>query len=135
MAEELTVTVNYGNNALNANIPSNLLLFTADMKKHAPMVDIRSALIAKLDQPIGIGPLKNEVKAQDKVLILIDDNTRNTPVAMLLPIMVDYLEDAGVKQNNIEILVATGTHRVMTETELLEKVGPEIYREYQNIAA
>jgi nickel-dependent lactate racemase len=63
------------------------------------------------------------VAAGDRVLILIDDATRATPTARVLPAVVDQLSAAGVTDDRIELLQAPGTHRPMTDAELREKLG------------
>jgi lactate racemase len=54
-------------------------------------------------------------KADDRVLILIDDYTRGTPVPKILPHVLEELEAAGVKDRQVTLLTAQGTHREMTE--------------------
>ncbi|WP_432666333.1 nickel-dependent lactate racemase [Wukongibacter baidiensis] len=121
------ITVPYGEEKLEAKIPNELFLFEGKMESFDPLLDFNKTLIERLDRPSGCEALKNQVSAKDRVLILIEDNTRITPVNKILPILIDYLENAGVRKENIEILTAPGTHRVMTEEEIIEKVGMEIY--------
>ncbi len=122
-----TITVPYGQEKVGAKIPSESLLFEGKMESFEPLLDFNNALIERLDSPIGCEALKDQVSTKDKVLILIEDNTRITPVDKMLPILINYLVKAGVRKENIEILTAPGTHRVMTEEEVREKVGKEIY--------
>ena len=42
---------------------------------------------------------------------------------MIVPTLVEILIRAGVKKENITIVIALGTHRVMTDTELETKLG------------
>lgn len=74
-------------------------------------------------EPIGAPHLRDAVKRDDRVLILIEDGTRGTPIPRLLPHVLNELEVAGVSDNAISILIAQGTHRVMTEDELKKKLG------------
>lgn len=127
MEQRITVTVPYGAIRLKASIPASSLLFEGDMKQFYPLKDFEGALLEKLDSPIGCKALGEQVKSGDKILILIDDNTRITPVNRILPVLIDYLTDLGIPLKNIEILTAPGTHRMMTEQEIIEKVGKEIY--------
>lgn len=122
-----TISVPYGNRRLVASIPESSFLFDGKMKKHQKLPDFEKTLLKRLNNPTGCEALKNQVKPEDKILILIDDNTRVTPVRQILPVLVEYLTNAGIALENIEILTAPGTHRVMTEQEIIEKVGPKIY--------
>jgi nickel-dependent lactate racemase len=89
-----------------------------------PQVDEAALLREGLARPIGAPPLREAVGAGDRVLILIDDATRATPTATMLPAVVEELHAAGVPDDRIELLQAPGTHRPMTDEELRGKLGP-----------
>jgi nickel-dependent lactate racemase len=82
------------------------------------------------------------VKGAAKVVILADDNTRLTPTDKIIPVMLDEMNAAGVKDTQITVIIALGTHRFMTEQEILEKFGKEVVKrvtiknhDYKNPAA
>ena len=72
-------------------------------------------------RPIGAPRLREAVKRGERVLILVDDGTRETPVARMLPFVLDELKAAGA--GDVEFLQAPGTHRPMKEEELKKKFG------------
>ncbi len=111
---------------MTAQIPEDRILFTGEMTPLPALENFEEALRQRLDQPIGCAPLRSLISTRDRILILVEDNTRNTPVRRILPIFLDYLEKAKVPLGNVEILTAPGTHRVMTEKELTEKIGEGI---------
>jgi lactate racemase len=76
-----------------------------------------------ISQPIGCSPLPEMVKKNDRVLVLIDDYTRGTPVKKVLPHLLSELKKGGVSEKSITLLTAQGTHRRMTEAEIAEKLG------------
>ncbi len=80
--------------------------------------------------PIGSPPLSTILEWCQDVLILVDDYTRPTPTQKILPRLMKELERGGVKQEGIRFLIASGTHRSMTEEEILRKFGGEIPKEY-----
>ena len=86
-----------------------------------------------LSHPIGSPPLTQILKGREKVLVVVDDYTRSTPVQKILPCLIKELERAGVKKDGIQILVALGTHRPMTEEEMIEKFGQELSKQYSII--
>jgi nickel-dependent lactate racemase len=88
-----------------------------------PEAEIRRALAHPLDLP----PLNQIAKANEKVVILVDDHTRTTPADLVLPPLLEQLYQAGVRNQDVTILVTHGTHRLSTKTELLRKVGKAIY--------
>jgi len=86
-------------------------------------IDEERVLREAFARPIGAPPLREAVSPGDRVLILIDDATRATPAAKVLPSVVAELHSAGVPDHRIELLQAPGTHRPMTDDELRTKLG------------
>jgi nickel-dependent lactate racemase len=81
-------------------------------------------------QPIGSSPLHEILEWCQDVLILVDDYTRPTPTQKILPRLMKELEQGGIKREGIRSLIASGTHRPMTEEEILKKFGREIPKQY-----
>lgn len=93
--------------------------------------DLEGSILEKLDNPEGTPPLAELAKGKRNIVFLIEDNTRNTPLRLILPILVEYLGKKGVPDSAISFLTAPGTHRVMTEAEIVEKIGPEMAARFQ----
>ena len=87
-------------------------------------VDEERVLRDGFANPIGASRLRDAVKKSDRVLILIDDGTRMTPTARILPHVVEELHAAGVADDRVEFIQGVGTHRPMTPDELRHKLGP-----------
>jgi nickel-dependent lactate racemase len=87
-------------------------------------VDEGRVLAEGFARPIGAPRLREAVKGGRSVLILIDDGTRETPTARVLPYVLEELHAAGVADERIEFLQAPGTHRPMRPDELKKKLGP-----------
>lgn len=68
------------------------------------------------------------VRAGRKIAIVADDITRPTPTKEILPPLLDYLNEKGVRDDDITLLVALGTHRPMTQQELVDKYGEAMNR-------
>lgn len=60
------------------------------------------------------------------ICLSCDDMPRPTPADAILPMIFEQLYQAGVEDSSIKIVVATGSHRAMTEDELEAKFGKEI---------
>lgn len=71
-----------------------------------------------LENPIGSAPLSQEVKKGMKVVIVADDITRPTPQERVLPVLLDGLNEAGIPDRDITVLIALGTHRYMNKEEI-----------------
>ena len=80
--------------------------------------------------PIGADSLVRMLKGHKRVLILVDDYTRNTPVRQILPRLLKELESGGIRSNDIRIMVALGTHRSMSDEEIVKKFSEDIYTKY-----
>ena len=80
-----------------------------------------------IDNPIGKPPIDSLVKAGSRVAIVVDDATRPTPTAIILPIVLTKLDSIGVRKEDITITVGTGLHRDTTTEEKRRIVGSEVF--------
>jgi nickel-dependent lactate racemase len=81
-----------------------------------------------ITHPIGTLPLGQLMKANDRVVIIVDDFARPTPKREILTCLIDHLEKFGLKDNQIDILFGTGTHRPLSEHEVELAMGKERLR-------
>ncbi len=61
-------------------------------------------------------------------VIAVDDITRPTPTAEILPLLLSALD--AIPHENIRILIALGAHRPMVRSELVQKLGVPILEEF-----
>jgi len=83
-----------------------------------------------ISKPIGSDSLDQILKGCKKVLIVVDDYTRTTPVKKILPRLLREIHESRVQQEGIKILIGLGTHRPMTHEEIIKKFGEEIPKKY-----
>ncbi|MEA3374806.1 MAG: nickel-dependent lactate racemase [Chloroflexota bacterium] len=88
-----------------------------------PVAEIRRTLAQPLDTP----PLSDLVQPGERVVVLVDDHTRTTPAAQILPLVLHSLRSGGIDDDDVTILITHGTHRLSTEEEVRRKVGDQIY--------
>lgn len=119
-----TYQIPYSTSLLPVVLPEQQVAFEAELPHLEPMLDWKTLLAEKLDTPTAGAPLSSFLAPNQHIVLLVEDNTRHTPVKDILPVLCDYLCAHGCTLSQIEILIAPGTHRVMTEEELLEKLGP-----------
>lgn len=125
MSEVQVLELPYGRTRLPLHVPPENLLAVVEPAEVAPAVDPAAEVRRALREPVGSRPLSELVRPGQKVLIIIDDNTRPTPQHQVLPPVLAEL--ASVTRNlHLKILIATGTHRAMTPEEIRAKVGAEI---------
>ena len=80
-----------------------------------------------LRNPIATQPLLELAIGKKKVAIVISDQTRPVKTRILLPPLIDTLQQAGISKNQISIIVALGIHRALSEAELSRLVGEDIF--------
>lgn len=107
------------------------LLFHAAHRKTARIPDQARVVSEALENPIGTERLEESLKADDSLVIMVDDITRPTPAAKILPFILERIEGAGIPDENVVVFVAMGTHRPMTEEDLETKLGREVRSRYQ----
>lgn len=99
-------------------------LMTAKPQDVAGVKNETAEVRRALEHPIGSERVSEIAKAGDRVVILVDDWTRPTPTARILPIVFDELHRAGVRDEDVSIVIAPGTRkRLMTPDELKRKLG------------
>ncbi|MGB8226758.1 MAG: nickel-dependent lactate racemase [Sedimentisphaerales bacterium] len=86
-----------------------------------------------LANPIGSGPLDRIVKTGMKIVIVVDDITRSTKTELMLPLVLKQLKVAKIKNEDISIFIALGTHRQMTEQEIRLKYTHQAAENHQII--
>jgi nickel-dependent lactate racemase len=81
-----------------------------------------------LDHPIGSLPLEAVVKPGNKIAIIVNDVTRlwQKP-QILLDHILARLQQTGIKDQDIAIIVATGMHRAESDEHLRTIVGSDNY--------
>lgn len=89
--------------------------------------EIRDAIL----HPVAGSPLRSIVKPGSRVTIVVDDLTRPTPVQLPLKLVIEQLEQSGVTEDLITIVIGSGSHVPATELELDLKLGSKIRTRYR----
>ena len=110
------------------DVPDKNVFFIADRGVAPPLKKPRDEIRRSLKNPIGTPSLQELVGPKDKVVILGDDNTRPTPQGIIVPVLLDELNAVGIPNENIQVVIALGTHREMSEKEIREKYGSEVVK-------
>jgi nickel-dependent lactate racemase len=87
-----------------------------------------AVLARAIANPIGASPLENLVRGKRSVAIIVDDLTRPTPVDRVAPMLLNRLNAAGIADDQIQIIIALGTHRPMTDDEIVRRLGADLVR-------
>ncbi|HAN91042.1 MAG TPA: hypothetical protein DCQ33_03045, partial [Nitrospira sp.] len=76
-----------------------------------------------LSRPIGTRRLSEIARGKRNAVIMVDDLTRPTPGADLLPLLVEELTSGGIPAHDITVMLAGGTHPPASADERAKKVG------------
>jgi nickel-dependent lactate racemase len=129
----IEVGVEYGQRQLVVRVPPNCR--TLGMKATRPLPDAGAAIRQAMERPIGSPTLGELVAAKGTppsamtVCIATSDITRPVPYrgqAGILAPLLEALERAGVRRQNVTLLVGTGTHRPSTAEEKVTMFGAEV---------
>jgi nickel-dependent lactate racemase len=124
----MKINLAYGQGHLVVELPDRRTTVIAPT--HTPgLADERGAVGAALAQPIGTPPLREWVRAGDRVCIGFTDITRATPNHRLIPWLLAHLSH--VPREHITLLNSLGTHRPNTCAELEKLLTPEVVRDYR----
>lgn len=118
----------YGHSYLEFEVPCELVKGELKMAELTPLPDPRQSIIDALRNPIDSQPLKDILKSGQTVAIIVNDTTRVANTKFFLPILLDEVNAAGIKDEDISLVFALGAHRAMTEEEMISEVGEDIYR-------
>jgi nickel-dependent lactate racemase len=117
----------YGTGTMEFRIPEVNLTGVYLPRTIAPCVDPSAEILRALTHPLDTPPLSDIVRPGEKVVVLVDDHTRATPVAQILPLALAELRAGGIRDKDVTILITHGTHRPSTEEEVRCKLGDYAY--------
>lgn len=121
------ITLPYGHEERTIEIPAENLAWIEGPRHAPPIPDIEAAVRHAIRNPIGSPTLKELVARHGKrTLLLVDDSTRSTPQKLILPILLDELNAAGVPDSEISAIIALGTHRRMEHGEIAARVSEAV---------
>jgi lactate racemase len=117
------IAIRYGNSDLKISLPKHCKP-TFIRKPAMPILsDSDTAIRSCLIDAVESDSLAALATKANQVCIVICDITRPVPNGPILRALVEVLQQAGHKLNQITILIATGLHRPNLDDELLEVIG------------
>ena len=115
------ISLKIGKTETTFSIPQDQLLYQLVGRNRKPPEDLTAAYHSALDHPIDSPPLSEMVKPGETVAITVSDITRGWQRNHLtLPVLIDYLNDAGIADGDITVIIAVGAHRQNTTEEFVE---------------
>ena len=126
----MRLRLDYGADGLEVDLPDERVSVIEPAPRPA-VVDPHAALLQALRSPTQSAPLRELVRAGQRVAISVCDITRAQPQREMLRALFEELPQ--LRAEDVTILVATGTHRSNTPAELERMLGREILDRYRVI--
>jgi nickel-dependent lactate racemase len=124
----MRVHLDYGLEGLDVELPGERVT-VIEPAARPPLEDARGALSHALRAPLGCPPLRDLVRAGQRVAISVCDVTRAQPRRETLEAIFEELPQ--LSPDAVTILIATGTHRTNTAAEIERMLGPAIASRYR----
>ncbi len=125
----MKVHLPYGERGIDAALPDSATVLLPE--RTPAFADSLVAVRAAIEAPIAGPPLARIARAGQRAAIVVSDITRPVPNALMLPPILETLEAAGVRPDDISIIIGTGLHRVSRADEHQRILGAEIAARYR----
>jgi nickel-dependent lactate racemase len=119
----------YGEHGIDAEVPDGATVLVPE--RVAPIADPAAAVRAATERPLGTPPLRQLARAGQRAVVVVSDVTRPVPNRVILPPMIEAIEAAGVRRDDITVLVGTGLHRPSRRDEHERFLGADILSRYR----
>jgi nickel-dependent lactate racemase len=117
----------YGKGSVSFKIPASQLVHELLGCNQPAAPDLQAAYTQALRHPIDSAPLQEMVRPGESVAVTVSDITRGWQRnADTLPFLLDALNEAGVPDDRVTIIIAVGAHRMNTPQEFIELCGPQV---------
>jgi nickel-dependent lactate racemase len=126
----MLVNLAFGKTGLAADLPPGFHYRVLEARSAQPLADWQRHLDSALDAPLGSPPLAELARGKRTAALSVCDITRPAPNPLTLPFVLRRLEQAGLRREDITILIATGLHRAATDAEIRQICGDEIAAAY-----
>jgi nickel-dependent lactate racemase len=122
------IALPYGRGEVYASISNDSLVGVFQPRGGGPSETEEVILRRALNEPIESKRLSVLAAGCRRVVIVISDLTRPCPSAKLLPPLLNELQEGGVADEQVAIVIALGLHRAMSTGEIESAVGAEMFR-------
>jgi nickel-dependent lactate racemase len=123
----MRISIAYGDDRIPVSVPDDAAVLRAFYPP--PVSDSAKAVFTAISSPIGTPPLDEMISSRkpQKACVVVSDQTRPVPNDVILPVLLDVCETAGLSASRVTILVGTGMHRQLADEERRKLVGGRTY--------
>lgn len=116
----------YGHGYKDFSLEQEKVMAEIKVAEMEPLTDLKQAVLDAIYHPIESKPLNELLQPGQKVAFICNDPTRVANSHDFMPILVEELNKMGIKDEDMRIVFALGTHRKMTQEEMIEAVGEDV---------
>ena len=117
----------FGDKEVKLALPEEQIINVVEGRPADAINDVPAAVKEALRNPIDSPPLAKVVTGGDKVAIIASDITRQwIKYDQFLPTLLNELNDAGIPDGDIKLVVSLGAHRHHTDKENILVYGQEV---------
>lgn len=113
----------YGRGTKTASLDEELRVKVLHPQALPVKEDVAAEVRRAMEAPIGSERLSVLGRGRRDAVILACDLTRDVPDAVIIPMILDELNEAGIPDERIMIVIACGGHRPITREEAQERFG------------
>jgi nickel-dependent lactate racemase len=129
----MEIKLPWGPSFLSVDVPDTWNVIFPERKSRGKQkkIDELAVIRDSLKKPIGAKPLQGHKLKGKKIVIIVDDITRPTPVHKFFHLILESLKKAGASTKNIMVIPGLGIHTPMKESEMAEKIGAKNLKQVQ----
>lgn len=125
----MKLSFGFGAGTQEAEVPEKNLLGVLHANEAAPGLTGEAEVRRALAEPIGSPRLRDIVRPGEKVAVVTSDITRPMPTYTVMPALLDELYAAGVRQEDVTLVFALGSHRKHSDEERKRLAGERAWKE------
>lgn len=121
----MQVQLPWGPGSLAVDLPDTweVIIPRRDARGGKKLADAAAVVKDSLVKPVNAKPLSSRKLRGARIVIVVDDITRPTPVHLFFHLVLDALKKAGASLKNVTVIPALGIHTPMTGEEMARKIG------------
>lgn len=122
-----TIELPWGSGTVRVNIPGTWTIVSPTNTSSAETDAGDEVAIVKdaLAAPYGADPIRSNDLTGKRIVIIVEDNTRPSPVYRYFHLILDELIAAGASLDNVLVIPGLGIHTAMTGEEMAAKIGSD----------
>ncbi|HTZ16893.1 MAG TPA: nickel-dependent lactate racemase [Dissulfurispiraceae bacterium] len=126
MTAKKAYSMHYGKSEMSFALDPAMVDAELKIKDCPALDDPVAAIRDAIRNPVGSRPLREIVKPGETITFIVNDPTRVANSNVFMPVLIEELNGIGVRDEAMQIVFALGTHRAMTQAEMIETVGADV---------